>query len=53
MMRKRFEVERNFSLWQRRAKDLLGKEGLLKMLHDKADKPHDMPNVVWENIYGY
>ena len=51
----KFEVEKfngknNFSLWQRRMKDLLIQQGVHKTLLGKAKKPEKMENDVWEEM---
>jgi hypothetical protein len=51
----KFEVEKfngknNFSLWQRRMKDLLIQQGVHKALLGKAKKPRKMENDVWEEM---
>jgi hypothetical protein len=51
----KFEVEKfngknNFSLWQRRMKDLLIQQGVHKALLGKAKKPEKMENDVWEEM---
>jgi hypothetical protein len=51
----KFEVEKfngknNFSLWQRRLKDLLIQQGVHKGLLEKVKKPEKMDNDVWEEM---
>jgi hypothetical protein len=51
----KFEVEKfngknNFSLWQRRMKDLLIQQRVYKALLGKAKKPEMMDNDVWEEM---
>jgi hypothetical protein len=55
MVSTKFEVEKfngknNFSLWQRRLKDLLIQQGVHKGLLEKAKKPEKMDNDVWEEM---
>ena len=40
----------NFGLWQRRVKDLLVQQGLVKALYGKARKPETMTDDEWEEL---
>ena len=40
----KFDGTGNFGLWQRRVKDLLVQQGLVKALYRKAKKPETMTN---------
>jgi hypothetical protein len=49
----KFEMEKfngNFSIWQRRMKDLLIQQGTHKALLGKAKKLEKMENNVWEEM---
>ena len=46
----KFDETGNFGLWQRRVKDLLVQQGLVKALYGKAKKPEMMTNVEWEEL---
>ena len=46
----KFDGTGNFGLWQRRVKDLLVQQGLVKALYGKAKKPEMMTNVEWEEL---
>jgi hypothetical protein len=55
MVSTKFEVEKfngknNFSLWQRRIKDLLIQQGVHKALLGKTKKLKKMENDAWEEI---
>ena len=46
-----FDETGNFGLWQRRVKDLLVQQGLVKALYGKAMKPKMMMDDEWEELY--
>jgi hypothetical protein len=55
MANTKFEIEKfngknNFSIWQRRMKDLLIQQGTHKVLLGKIKKPEKMENNVWEEM---
>ena len=46
----KFDKKNNFSLWQRRMKELLIQQGVHKALLGKVKKPEKMENDVWEEM---
>ena len=46
----KFDGTGNFGLWQRRVKDLLVQQGLVKALYGKARKPETMTDDEWEEL---
>ena len=46
----KFDGTGNFGLWQRRVKDLLVQQGLVKALYGKARKPEMMTDDKWEEL---
>ena len=46
----KFDGTGNFELWQRRVKDLLVQQGLVKALFGKARKPKTMMDDEWEEL---
>ena len=46
----KFDGTGNFGLWQRRVKDLLVQQGLVKALYGKARKPETMTDEEWEEL---
>ena len=46
----KFNGTGNFKLWQRRVKDLLVQQGLVKALYGKAKKPETMTDDKWEEL---
>uniref|UniRef100_A0A2N9H3V7 Uncharacterized protein n=1 Tax=Fagus sylvatica TaxID=28930 RepID=A0A2N9H3V7_FAGSY len=46
----KFDGTGNFGLWQRRVKDLLVQQGLVKALYGKTKKPEKMTNDKWEEL---
>ena len=46
----KFDGTGNFGLWQRRVKDLLVQQGLVKALYGKARKPEMMTDDEWEEL---
>ena len=46
----KFEGTGNFGLWQKRVKDLLVQQGLVKALYEKAKKPETMTDDEWEEL---
>ena len=46
----KFDGTGNFGLWQRRVKDLLVQQGLVKALYGKIKKPKKMTNDEWEEL---
>lgn len=55
MVGTKYEVEKfhgknNFSLWQRRMKDLLIQQGVYKALLGEANKPEKMDDDDWEEM---
>uniref|UniRef100_A0A2N9IUP8 CCHC-type domain-containing protein n=1 Tax=Fagus sylvatica TaxID=28930 RepID=A0A2N9IUP8_FAGSY len=47
----KFDGTGNFGLWQRRVKDLLVQQGLVKALYGKTKKPEKMTDDEWEELY--
>jgi hypothetical protein len=47
---KKFNGKNNFSLWQRRIKDLLIQQRAHKALLGKVKKPEKMENDAWEEM---
>uniref|UniRef100_A0A2N9EK90 CCHC-type domain-containing protein n=1 Tax=Fagus sylvatica TaxID=28930 RepID=A0A2N9EK90_FAGSY len=46
----KFDGTGNFGLWQRRVKDLLVQQGLVKALYGKTKKPEKMTDDEWEEL---
>ena len=46
----KFDGIGNFGLWQRRVKDLLVQQGLVKALYEKAKKPETIMDDEWEEL---
>ena len=46
----KFNGTGNFGLWQRRVKDLLVQQGLVKALYGKAKKPETMTDDEWKEL---
>jgi hypothetical protein len=46
----KFDKTGNFGLWQRRVKDLLVQQGLVKALYGKIKKPEKMTGNEWEEL---
>jgi hypothetical protein len=46
----KFDGTGNFGLWQRRVKDLLVHQGLVKALYGKTKKPEKMTDDEWEEL---
>uniref|UniRef100_A0A2N9J6C2 CCHC-type domain-containing protein n=1 Tax=Fagus sylvatica TaxID=28930 RepID=A0A2N9J6C2_FAGSY len=46
----KFDGTGNFGLWQRRVKDLLVQQGLVKALYGKTKKPEKMIDDEWEEL---
>uniref|UniRef100_A0A2N9HC61 Integrase catalytic domain-containing protein n=1 Tax=Fagus sylvatica TaxID=28930 RepID=A0A2N9HC61_FAGSY len=46
----KFDGTGNFGLWQRRVKDLLVQQGLVKALYGKTKKPEKMTDEEWEEL---
>uniref|UniRef100_A0A2N9J203 Integrase catalytic domain-containing protein n=1 Tax=Fagus sylvatica TaxID=28930 RepID=A0A2N9J203_FAGSY len=46
----KFDGTGNFGLWQRRVKDLLVQQGLVKALYEKTKKPEKMTDKEWEEL---
>ena len=46
----KFDGTGNFGLWQRRVKDLLVQQGLVKALYEKAKKPETIMDDEWEEL---
>jgi hypothetical protein len=46
----KFDGTGNFGLWQRRVKDLLMQQGLVKALYRKIKKPEKMTDDEWEEL---
>ena len=46
----KFDGTGNFCLWQRRVKDLLVQQGLVKALYGKAKKPEMIMDDEWEEL---
>uniref|UniRef100_A0A2N9GMY7 Integrase catalytic domain-containing protein n=1 Tax=Fagus sylvatica TaxID=28930 RepID=A0A2N9GMY7_FAGSY len=46
----KFDGTGNFGLWQRRVKDLLVQQGLVKALNGKTKKPEKMTDDEWEEL---
>uniref|UniRef100_A0A2N9G795 CCHC-type domain-containing protein n=1 Tax=Fagus sylvatica TaxID=28930 RepID=A0A2N9G795_FAGSY len=46
----KFDGTGNFGLWQRRVKDLLVQQGLVKALYGKTKKPEKMTDDKWEEL---
>ena len=46
----KFDRIGNFGFWQRRVKDLLVQQGLVKALYGKAKKPETMTDDEWEEF---
>ena len=46
----KFDETGNFKLWQRRVKDLLIQQGLVRALYGKAKKPETMTDEEWEEL---
>ena len=46
----KFDMTGNFGLWQRRVKDLLIQEGLVKALYGKTKKLEKMTDDKWEEL---
>ena len=46
----KFDRIGNFELWQRRLKDLLVQQGLVKVLYGKTKKLEKMTNDEWEEL---
>ena len=46
----KFDGTSNFGLWQRRVKDLLVQQGLVKALYGRAKKLETMTNNEWEEL---
>ena len=46
----KFDGTGNFGLWQRRVKDLLVQQGLVKALYGKARKPEMLTDDEWEEL---
>uniref|UniRef100_A0A2N9J0X3 CCHC-type domain-containing protein n=1 Tax=Fagus sylvatica TaxID=28930 RepID=A0A2N9J0X3_FAGSY len=46
----KFDGTGNFGLWQRRVKDLLVQQGLMKALYEKTKKPEKMTDDEWEEL---
>uniref|UniRef100_A0A2N9I9J1 Integrase catalytic domain-containing protein n=1 Tax=Fagus sylvatica TaxID=28930 RepID=A0A2N9I9J1_FAGSY len=46
----KFDRTGNFGLWQRRVKDLLVQQGLVKALYGKTKKPEKMTDDEWEEL---
>jgi hypothetical protein len=46
----KFDRTSNFGLWQRRVKDLLVQQGLVKALYGKTKKPEKMTGDEWEEL---
>ena len=46
----KFDETGNFGLWQRRVKDLLVQQGLVKALYWKTKKPEKMTDDEWEEL---
>jgi hypothetical protein len=46
----KFDGTGNFGLWQRRVKDLLVQQGLVKALYRKTKKPEKMTDEEWEEL---
>ena len=44
----KFDGTRNFGLWQRRVKDLLAQQGMVKVLY--GIKPESMEEVDWKEL---
>ena len=46
----KFDETGNFKLWQRRVKDLLIQQGLVRALYGKAKKPETLTDEEWEEL---
>ena len=46
----KFNGKEIFSFWQRRVRAVLAKKRLLKALHNKASKVHDMTDTDWKDM---
>ena len=46
----KFDETSNFRLWQRRVKDLMVQQGLVKALYGKTKKPEKMIDDKWEEL---
>jgi hypothetical protein len=46
----KFDGTGNFGLWQRRVKDLLVQQSLVKALYGKTKKPEKMTDEEWEEL---
>ena len=46
----KFDGTGNFRLWQRRVKDLLVQQGLVKALYGKAKKPEMIMDDEWKEL---
>ena len=46
----KFDETGNFGLWQRRVKDPLIQQGLVRALYGKAKKPETMTDEEWEEL---
>ena len=44
----KFDETGNFGVWQRRVKDLLVQQGLVKALYGKTKKPEKITDDEWE-----
>ena len=44
----KFDGSENFGLWQRRVKDLLVQQGMIKALY--GSKPEGMANIDWKEL---
>jgi hypothetical protein len=55
MSNTKYEVEKftgknNFSLWQRRMKDIMIQQGVSKALDGKTKKPEEMKDSDWDDL---
>ena len=46
----KFDMTGNFGLWERRVKDLLTQQGLVKALYGKTKKLEKMTDDEWEEL---